>query len=330
MANLKFPRRHFLHLAAGAAALPAMSRMACAQAYPSRPVRLIVPYPAGGGADTIARLVGGRLGEMWGQQVVIENRGGAGGNIASEAAARSAPDGYTLYLAGEFQSTNLYTYPKLNYDPVADFAPVSLVVQYPTIIVVPNSSPAKTLGEFIAHAKANDGKLTMATPGYGTGPHLAGELFKRVAGIQLTHVPYRGAAPALQDVIPGRVDSFFNNIAPVMPLINNGQVRALAVTTAKRTPAAPDIPTVAESSMPGFDVAGWYAFFVPARTPAEIIRKMHTDTVTTLAEPRIKARLEELGLVVVGSTPDALGSYLKSEMAKWAPVIKEANINVNE
>src|SRR5262245_48156806 len=327
---MKLPRRQFLRLAAGAASLPVVSGTAMAQAYPTRPVRLIVPYPAGGGADTIARLVGGRLGEMWGQQLVVENRGGAGGNIASEAAARSAPDGYTLYLAGEFQSTNLYTYPKLNYDPVADFAPVSLVVQYPTIIVAPNSSPAKTLREFIAHAKANEGKLTMATPGYGTGPHLAAELFKRVAGIQLTHVPYRGAAPALQDVIPGRVDCFFNNIAPVMPLINEGQVRALAVTTAKRTPAAPDIPTVAESGMPGFDVAGWYAFFVPAKTPPEIVRKMHADTVATLAEPRIRARLEELGLVVVGSTPDALGSYLKSEMAKWAPVIKEANINVNE
>jgi tripartite-type tricarboxylate transporter receptor subunit TctC len=170
----------------------------------------------------------------------------------------------------------------------------------------------------------------MATPGYGTGPHLAAELFKRVAGIQLTHVPYRGAAPALQDVIPGRVDSFFNNIAPVMPLIKDDKVRPLAVTTARRTPAASDIPTVAESGMPGFDVAGWYAFFVPAKTQPEIIRKIHTDTVATLAETRIKARLEELGLVVVGSTPDALGSYLKSEMAKWAPVIKEANININE
>jgi tripartite-type tricarboxylate transporter receptor subunit TctC len=196
--------------------------------------------------------------------------------------------------------------------------------------VVPNSSPAKTTSEFIAYAKASDGKLTMATPGHGTGPHLAAELLKRVAGIQLTHVPYRGAAPALQDVIPGRVDSFFNNIAPVMPLINDGKVRALAVTTAKRTPAAPDIPTVAESGMPGFDVPGWYAFFVPAKTPAEIVRKMHADTVATLAETRIKARLEELGLIVIGSTPDALGSYLKSEMTKWRPVIQETNIKVNE
>jgi len=170
----------------------------------------------------------------------------------------------------------------------------------------------------------------MATPGYGTGSHLAGELFKREAGIQLTHVPYRGAAPALQDVISGRVDSFFNNIAPVMPLISDGKVRALAVTTAKRTQAAPDIPTVAESAMPGFDVPGWYAFFVPAKTPPEIVRKINSDTVATLAEPGIKSRLEELGLVVIGSTPNALGAYLKSEMTKWGPVIREANIRINE
>jgi tripartite-type tricarboxylate transporter receptor subunit TctC len=324
-------RRHVMRFAAASALTPALiGRAAQAQEWPGRPVRLIVPYPAGGGADTIARLVGGRLAEKWGQQVVIENRGGAGGNIASDAAAKSAPDGYTLYLAGEFQSTNPFIYPKLTYDPVADFSPVSLVVQYPTAIVVPNSSSAKTVAEFVAHAKANPGKVTMATPGHGTGPHLAGELFKRVAGIELTHVPYRGAAPAIQDVIPGRVDSFFNNIAPLMPLIKDRQVRALAVTTAKRTPAAPDIPTVAESGMAGFDVAGWYAFFVPAKTPAAIIKKMHADTVAALAEPKIKARLEELGLVVVGSTPEALGAYLKSEMEKWGPVIKGAGIRVQE
>ena len=325
----RIDRRHLIKLAATAlAAIALTGRAAHAQAWPSRPVRLIVPYPAGGGADTIARIVGGRLSEMWGQQVVIENRGGAGGNIASEAAARSAPDGYTLYLAGEFQSTNLHLYPRLNYDPIADFAPVSLIVQYPTAIVVPNSSPAKTLAEFIALAKASPGKLTMATPGHGTGPHLTGELFTRSAGIQLTHVPYRGAAPALQDLLPGRVDSFFNNIAPVMPLMQQGQLRILAVTTAKRTPAAPELPTVAESGMPGFDVAGWYAFFVPAKTPQDIVRKMHADTAKALAEEKLKARLEGLGLAVVGSNPDELGAYLKAEIAKWGPVIKDAGIRI--
>ena len=326
-------RRHIHRIAAAAILALGLSTLASiaaaqTQAWPNRVVRLIVPYPAGGGADTIARLVGGKLSERWGQQVIIENRGGAGGNLASEAAARSPPDGYTLYLAGEFQATNIYLYPKLTYDPVADFAPVSLVVQYPTAVVLPNSSPAKTVQEFIAHTKANPGTVTFASPGHGTGPHLAGELFKRSAGIQLTHVPYRGAAPALNDVIAGRVDSFFNNIAPVMPLMRQGQLRIVAVTTDKRTPAAPDIPTLAESGLPGFDVSGWYAFFVPAKTPSEIVRKMHADTVAVLADPAVKKRLEDLGLFVVGSTPEQLGAFLQAELAKWGPVIKEAGIKV--
>jgi tripartite-type tricarboxylate transporter receptor subunit TctC len=305
-------------------------RLARAQAWPTRPVRVIVPFPAGGGADAIARLVGQRLTEIWGQQVLIENRGGAGGNLASDAAARSPPDGYTLYLAGDFQATNQFIYPRLSYDPVADFTPVSLVVQFPVVIVVPNSSPANTLGEFIALAKREGGKLTYASPGYGTSPHLAAELFKRVAGIELTHVPYRGAAPALQDLIPGRVDSFFNNIAPVVPLMKQGQLRAIAVTSAKRAPAVPDLPTVAESGMPHFDVSGWYAFFVPARTPPEIITKMHADTVTTLADPTVKRRLEELALFVVGSSPAELAAFLKAETDKWGPVIKAAGISIKE
>ena len=245
--------RRLLRLSATSAlAAGLLGRAAHAQApaWPSRFVRLIVPYPAGGGADTIARIIAGRLSETWGQQVLIENRGGAGGNIASEAAARSAPDGYTMYLAGEFQATNMYLYPKLNYDPVGDFVPVSLVVKYPVAFVVPNSSPAHSVKDFIAHARANAGRITFASPGHGTGPHLAGELFKRVAGIELTHVPYRGAAPALQDVGPGRVDSLFNNIAPIVPLMQQGQLRALAVTSAQRTPAAPDLPTMTEAGLP--------------------------------------------------------------------------------
>ena len=316
-------------LALGLIALASAAAHAQAQSWPNRFIRVIVPYPAGGGADTIARLVGGKLAEKWGQQVVIENRGGAGGNLASEAAARSAPDGYTLYLAGEFQSTNMYLYPKLTYDPVADFAPVSLVVQYPTALVLPNNSPAKTVEQFIAHAKANPGKVTFATPGHGTGPHLAGEMFKRTTKIELTHVPYRGAAPALNDVIAGRVDSFFNNIAPVMPLMQQGQLQIVAVTTAKRTPAAPNIPTLAESGLPGFDVSGWYAFYVPAKTPSEIVRRMNADTVAVLADPAVKGRLEELGLFVVGSTPEQLRDYLTAELAKWGPVIKDAGIKVD-
>jgi tripartite-type tricarboxylate transporter receptor subunit TctC len=235
-----------------------------------------------------------------------------------------------MYLAGEFQATNPYLYPKLNYDPVADFMPVSLVVQYPTAVVVPNISPARSVAEFIAHANANAGKLTFASPGHGTGPHLAGELFKRVAGIELTHVPYRGAAPALQDLVPGRVDSFFNNIAAVVPLMQQGQLRVLAITTAKRTLAAPNVPTLAESGLAGFDVSGWYAIFVPAKSPPAIVQRMHADVVAVLAESAIRTRLQDLGLFVVGSTPAELGAFLKSEMDKWGPVIKDAAISVRE
>ena len=317
-------------LAFAAALGPAAFAQTPTETWPNRFVRLIVPFPPGGGADAIARILSARLSDTWGQQVVIENRGGASGNIAAEAAARSAPDGYTIFLAGDFQAVNLYLYPKLTYDPVADFAPVTLVVQYPCAMIVPNSSPARSVPEFIAHAKANSGKLSFATPGHGTAPHLAGELFKRAAGIALTTIPYRGAAPAIQDVIPGRVDVFFNNIAPLLSLMQQGQLRALAVTTAKRSPAAPDVPTLAESGLPGFDVSGWYAFFVPANTPAAIVRKIHADTAAALADPAIRGRLEELGLFVIGSTPAELGRFLKSEMDKWGPLIKEAGISIRE
>ena len=331
-------RRRLMQMAAASGFAPSTlalgvfghAAQAQTQTWPSRFVRLIVPYPPGGGADTIARLIAARLSEMWGQQVLIENRGGAGGNLAAEATARSAPDGYTMFLAGDFQATNIHLTPKLNYDPIADFMPVTLVVHYPIVMVVPNSSPARSIREFIAHAKANPGKVSFASPGHGTAPHLAAELFKRTAGLDLVHVPYRGAAPAIQDLIPGRIDSFFNNVAPIVPLMQQGQVRALALTSAKRAPAVPDLPTVAESGLPGFDVAGWYAFFVPAKTPSEIVRKMHADTAAVLAEAPIKRRLEELGLLVVGSTPEELGKFHKSEMDKWGPVIKDAGISIRE
>ena len=275
-------------------------------------MRIIVPFPPGGGGDTIARIVGAKLTEIWGQQIIVENKGGAGGNLASDATARSAPDGYTLFLAGDFLATNQFIYPKLSYDPVADFATVSLVVRFPVVIVVPNSSPAQNFREFVALAKSRSSDpLTYASPGYGTSPHLAAELLKREANIELTHVPYRGAAPAIQDLIPGRVDSFFNNIAPTVPLMRQGQIRGIAVTSAKRAPAMPDLPTAAESGLPGFDVSGWYAFVTPARTPPEIVAKMHADTVTALADPTTRRKLEELALFVEGSTPTELENMLQ-------------------
>ncbi len=319
-------RRRLLSLSAASALLPAAGRAyAQAQPWPNRFVRLVVPFPAGGGADAIARTVGARLSEVWGQQVTIENRGGASGNLAAENVAHSPPDGYTLFLAGDFHAVNLFLFPKLSYDPVADFAPVSLVVQYTNLMAVPNSSPAQTVQEFIAYAKSK--QLTFASPGLGTSGQLAGELFMREAGIKLTVIPYRGAAPAIQDLIPGRVDVFFNNLSPMISLIQDKQVRGLALTTARRSPQAPEVPTLAESGLPGFDVPGWYAFFVPAKTPADIVRKMHADTAKVLAEPATKKRLEELGLFVVGSTPEHLGQYHKSEMAKWGPIIKDAGLS---
>ena len=324
-------RRQLIELAAATAVGPGLlgdTARAQTQPWPNRFVRLVVPFPAGGGADIIARIVAARLSEKWGQQVTIENRGGASGNLAADNVAHSPPDGYTMFIAGDFQAVNLFLFPKLSYDPIVDFAPVSLVVQYPSAMVVPNSSPAKSVKEFIAYSKTK--KLSFASPGLGTSPHLAAELFKREAGIEFITIPYRGAAPAIQDLIPGRVDLFFNNLAPLVPMMQQNQLRVLAVTTAKRSPAAPDVPTLAESGITGFDVAGWYAFFVPAKTPAEIVRKMHADTAAVLAEPAIKKRLEDLGLFVIGSTPEQLGQYLKSEMNKWGPIIKEAGISIRE
>src|SRR5262245_8467402 len=292
-------RRRFVGLCAGAVAAPAFITSARAQAWPNRIVRLIVPFPPGGGTDGVARIVTNRLSEMWGQQVVIENRGGAGSNIGAEAVARAEPDGYTLLIGALPLAVNRFIYPTLNYDSVTDFAPVTLMCSYPNLLIVPNSSPAKSVSELIAHAKANNGKLTYGSSGIGTSPHLSGELFKRMAGFEATHVPYRGVAPAMNDLIPGRIDFMFNTAGVVLPQTRAGQVRGLAVSTAERFPTASEFPTVAESGLPGFDVSSWYAFFVPAQTPPEIIRKIHADTVAALAEPAVKARLEGLGVLVV-------------------------------
>jgi tripartite-type tricarboxylate transporter receptor subunit TctC len=318
-------RRHLIKVSAASALAPALlHRPALAQAWPARNVRLVVPFPAGGGADAIARIVGGRLSEVWGQQVIIENRGGASGNLAAENVAHSPPDGYTLFIAGDFQAVNVFMFPKLNYHPVTDFAPVSMVVQYTNAFVVPNSSPARTIQEFIAHAKSK--QLTFASPGHGVSGHMAGELFMREAGIKMTVVPYRGANPAIQDLIPGRVDSFANNLSPLIALHQSKQVRILALTTDWRSPQVPDIPTFTESGLPGVNVPGWYSFFVPAKTPPAIVQKMTADTVKVLAEPATKKRLEDLGLRVIGSSAEQLGQSLKADMDKWGKLIKAAGI----
>jgi tripartite-type tricarboxylate transporter receptor subunit TctC len=321
-------RRAAIALAATAALAPDLARRASAQSWPSRFVRLIVPFPPGGGTDAIARVVAGKLSEIWGQQMVVENRGGGATNIGTEAVARSEPDGYTMLITSMPLAVNRFLFPSLPYDPVEDLAPVSLICEYPNIMAVPITSPARSVTDFIAYAKAN--KLSFASSGHGTSVHLSGELFKRMAGVDMLHVPYRGAGPALNDLLPGRVDVMFNNIGAVLPLIQGGKLRGLAVTTAKRTPAAPELPPIAEAGVPGFDVSSWYAFFAPARTPPEILRKMHGDTVAALNDPVTKERLEQLGVVVVGSTPAELAAFLKGEMDKWAPVIREAGISIRE
>jgi tripartite-type tricarboxylate transporter receptor subunit TctC len=322
-------RRNLVALAASAVA-STLANDGVAQTWPARHVRLIVPFPPGGGTDAIARLVAGKLSDIWGQQMVVENRGGGGANIGHEAVVRADPDGYTVLIASMPLAVNRFLFPALNYDAVTDLAPVSLICDYPNVMAVPVSSPARSVADFIAHAKANPGRVTFASSGHGTSVHLSGELFKRMAGIDIMHVPYRGAGPALNDLLPGRVDVMFNNIGAVLPLIQAEKLRGLAVTTAKRTPAASHLPTIAEEGIPGFDVSSWYALFAPARTAPEIIRKLHADTVAALADPTIRARLEQLGVVVVGSTPQELSAHLRSEMNKWEPVIKAAGITMRD
>jgi tripartite-type tricarboxylate transporter receptor subunit TctC len=319
-------RRRLLKLSAAATLAPSIACPAVAQStWPNKPVRILIPFTPGGGADTIARFVALKMTEVLGQQFLVESKPGAGGNIAAEFTARAAPDGYTMFLAGDHHATNIFLNPNLSYHPVKDFEPVSLVVQYPVAMAVPNNSPDKTLADFIARAKADPGKLTFGSPGHGAVPHLSAELFVRAAKIQMTHVPYRGAAPGIQDLIPGRIDSFFNNIAPMKPLSDQGQMRLLAVTTAKRAAMAPDLPTMAET-LPGYDVTGWYALFVPAGTPKDIIQKMYTGVKAAANDPTIRGRLEEQAMIVVGSTPDELGRFHKAELDKWGSLIKEAGI----
>jgi len=296
------------------------------QAWPNRHVRLVVPFPAGGGTDIIARILANRLSEVWGQQMVIENKGGAGSNIGAEAVARADPDGYTLLIGSIPLAVNRFLYSSLNYDSVTDFAPISLICTYPNLMVVPNASPAKSVMEFVAHAKANPGKITFASSGTGTSTHLSGELFKRRTGIEMTHVPYRGVAPALNDVIPGRIDVMFNTMAGVLQHARAGQVRGLAVTSAKRFPTALEFPSVAEAGVPGFDVSAWYAFFAPAKTPPEIVSKLNADTVAILREPAVINAMEKAGVAVAGSTPAELARLLKAEIDLWGPVIKAAGI----
>jgi tripartite-type tricarboxylate transporter receptor subunit TctC len=317
-------RRRLLTLLATFALISPVSRPAFAQTWPARPVRLVVPYAPGGSTDTVARIAADRLSRSWGQQVVIENKPGAGTNIGAAAVAGAEPDGYTMFMGSPSLATSRLMYRSLPY-AISDLAPVALVCTFPLVMLVPNASPARSLADFIAFAKENKGRTTFASPGVGTVPHLAGELFKQTAGIAMTHVPYRGDAPALVDTMAGRVDLQIGGGA-LLEQVRGGQVRGLAVTTAKRSRFAPELPTVAESAVPSFDVSGWFAFFVPAKTPRVIVEKIHVDTAAAVGDPNVKARFDSVSMLAVGSTPEELAALLKDETEKWSGVIKVANI----
>ena len=296
--------------------------------YPTKPVRFIVPVAAGGPTDIVARMLGDKLSKIWGQQVVVENKGGAGTNIGNEYVANADADGYTVLFATASLAVNTSLYRSLSYDPVSDFAPVSLVTELAYFVFVPNSSPAHSMKEFIDYARSRAGKLTIASRGTGSAPFLAEMLFLQMTGIQMTHIPYRGASPAFADLVPGRVDCYFGSGA-LLPYARSGQVRVLATTGPKRDAAAPDVPTIAESGVPSYDVTAWQALFAPAKTPPGIVRKISTDTNTALSDAEIKEKLAKNGYVAAGSSPEDLGKLLKSEIAKWSSVIKSVGIKID-
>ena len=318
---MKLRRRQFLHLAVGAAALSALSRIARAQAYPSRPIRWVVGFVPGGATDIIARLMGQWLSERLGQSVVIENRPGAGSNIATEMVVNAPPDGYTLLLVGPANAVNATLYPKLNYNFIRDIAPIASISREPLVMVVNPSVPAKTVPEFIAYAKANPGKLNMASSGIGTSVHVGGELFKMMTGITMLHVPYRGAAPAITDLIGGRVQVMFATLPSSIEYIKAGNLRALAVTTARRTPALPDVPIVADV-LPGYEASAVYGVGAPRNTPVEIVDELNKEINAGLADPRMQARLADLGGTVLPGTPADFAKLIAEETQKWAKVVE--------
>jgi tripartite-type tricarboxylate transporter receptor subunit TctC len=322
---MEYPRRKVLHLVAGAAALPALSLLARAQSYPSRPVRWLVGFTPAGGNDITARLIGQWLTERLGQPFVIENRPGAGTNIAAEAVIHAPPDGYTLFLTNFSNAVNASLYEKLNFNFMRDMAPVVGISRAPVIMAVHPSLPAKTVAEFIAYAKANPGKINMGSAGIGSAGHLAGELFQMMTGVKLIHVPYRGNAPALTDLIAGQVQLVFPSSASAIEYVKTGKVRGLAVTGAVRLDALPDLPTVADT-VPGYEASSLYGIGVPRNTPADIVDKLNKEVNAALADPKLRTRLADLGGTPFGGTPADFGKLMAEETEKWAKVVEFAGI----
>ncbi len=322
---MKFLRRQFLQLAASAIALPVVSRVARAQTYPSRPVRLVVCYPAGGANDIIGRLIGQWLSERLGQQFIIENRAGAAGNIGTEAVVRSPADGYTLLLAGSFNSINATLYDKLDFNFIREIAPVAGILRATLVMLVNPAFPAQTVPEFIAYAKANPGKLNMASGGIGNLTHVAGELFQAMIGVKMLHVPYRGGAPAMTDLLGGQVQVYFSTISESIEHIRAGRLRALAVATPTRSQVLPDIPTLGEF-VPGYEASGWQGIGAPRNTPIDIIDKLNREINAGIADPKLKARLADLGSTPLAGSPADFGKFIADETEKWSKVIQTANI----
>jgi tripartite-type tricarboxylate transporter receptor subunit TctC len=323
---VKLPRRKFLHLAAGAAAtFPAASRFAWAQSYPSRPVRIVVGFVPGGGTDTLARLMGQWLSERLGQPFIIENRPGAGSNIGTEAVVNAIPDGYTILLVAAGVAINATLYEKLNYNFIRDIAPVAALIRVPNVLEVNPPFPAKSIPEFIAYAKANPDKISMASSGIGSTVHLSGELFKMMTGVNMVHVPYRGDGPAITDLIGGQVQVMFGSMPASIEHIRAGKLRPLAVTTAVRSDALPEIPTVGDF-VPGYEASGWWGIGVPRSTPVEIIGKLNKEINAALVDPKIKTRLADLGGTTLGGSPAEFGNLVATETEKWGKVVRAANI----
>jgi tripartite-type tricarboxylate transporter receptor subunit TctC len=322
---MELPRRKFLLLAAGAAALPVASRVARAQTYPARPVRLIVATAAGGGNDIIARLMGQVLSERLGQPFVIENRPGAGGNIGTEAVVRAPADGYTLLLVSSGNATNAALYDQLTFDFMRDIAPVAGITRVPEIMALNPSVPAKTVPAFIAYSKAHPGKVNMGSGGIGSPAHLAGEMFKMMSGAEMVHVPYRGMALALQDLLAGQVQIVIGSIPSMIEYVRAGKLRALGVTTATGSEMLHDVPSLGES-VPGYDTNQWYGIGMPSKAPIEIVEKLNKEINATLADPKIRARLADLGGTVCPSSPDEFRQFIAAETEKWAKVVKFAGI----
>ena len=324
--TLKLPRRQFLHLAAGAAALPAVSRLARAESsYPSRPVHWIVSFSAGGANDTVARIIGQYLSDHLGQQFIIENRVGAGGNVGMESALSSAPDGYTIAFVGPNNAISATLYEKLPFDFIRDSVPVAGTMRLTNVMVVNPAVPANNVAEFIAYAKANPGKINFASGGVGTSPYLSGELFKAMTGVNLVHVPYRGGAPALTDLLAGQVQVLFDNLPGPIGHIRTGKVRALGVTASKRVDSIPDVPTIGET-VPGYEATVWYGIAAPKGTPPEIVEKLNQAVNVVLANPKLQIRLAELGGEAMPMTPAEFGKLVADETEKWAKVVKFAGI----